>query len=71
MEFSPRTYVVCPDSVKTSGPHRLELLLPRGHFKAVAPVVIRETFHLHLAVLLATAGSVASQKAIQGGSLFH
>lgn len=70
--FPENVCSLCPYSTKTSDPHRLALLLPRGHFPGCGSGSDPgETFHLHLAVLLATAGSVASQKAIEGAAYFN
>lgn len=56
---------------KTSNPDSLELPLPREHFRLRLPLGPKEPFLLHLAILLATAGSAASQKAIQGAAHFN
>ena len=55
---------------KSSNPDSLELPLPREQFRLRLPLGPKEPFLLHLAVLLATAGPAASQKAIQGAAHF-
>lgn len=72
MEFFETVCNLCPDSGKTSNPDRLDrAAVAQGAFLAVPPIVTKRASYLHLAILLVTAGSVASQEVIQGAAWFQ